>query len=216
MSVRNTAGRIREQIIYGKLAAVNLHAGERIQRIARSPLLASSRRLAVALLTPEVRLAHQIQYEVEHMYALRESVRSALDFFAYDIAEGDVIITADAYGGGTRGQALTMIMPLFVEGELTLFPAIRAQLSDLGGEIPGGFHVLAHEQWQESTRLTPVKLYIRGKLQRDVFRFLLTNSRTAEWLGADLRALPACCQEMQRMLLELFGLYGTTAVTQAA
>ncbi|MGI2294841.1 hydantoinase B/oxoprolinase family protein [Paenibacillus sp. GXUN7292] len=210
------AGRIREQIIYGKLAAINLHASERIQRIARSPLIAESRRLAVAILTPDVQLAHQIQFEVEHMYALCESVRSALDFFAYDIAEGDVIVTADAYGGGTRGQTLTMIMPLFVEGELVLFPAIRAQMSDLGGEIPGGFHPLAHEQWQESMRLTPVKLYVGGKLQRDVFRFLMTNSRTAEWLGADLGALYACCQEMQRALLELLGQYGAVAVSQAA
>ncbi|RXZ82062.1 methylhydantoinase [Paenibacillaceae bacterium] len=210
------AGRIREQIIYGKLAAINLHAGERMQRIARSPLIAESRRFAVAVLTPDVRLAHQIQFEVEHLYALRESVRSALDFFAYDIAEGDVIITADAYGGGTRGQTLTMAMPLFVEGELMLFPAIRAQMSDLGGEIPGGFHPLAHEQWQESMRLTPVKLYVGGKLQRDVFRFLMTNSRTAEWLGADLAAMHACCQEMQRSLLELLGQYGQTAVGQAA
>lgn len=210
------ASRIREQIIYGKLAAINLHAGERIQRIARSPFIAESRRLAVAILTPDVQLAHQIQFEVEHMYALRDSVRSALDFFAYDIAEGDVIITADAYSGGTRGQTLTMMMPLFVEGELVFFPAIRAQMSDLGGEIPGGFHPLAHEQWQESMRLTPVKLYVGGKLQRDVFRFLMTNSRTADWLGADLGALYACCQEMQRTLLELLGQYGAASVSQAA
>lgn len=220
MSGRNqtagATGRIREQIIYGKLAAINLHAGERIQRIARSPLIAESRRLAAAILTPEAQLAHQIQFEVEHMYALRDSVRSALDFFAYDIAEGDVIVTADAYGGGTRGQTLTMIMPLFVEGELVFFPAIRAQMSDLGGEIPGGYHPLAHEQWQESMRLTPAKLYVGGKLQRDVFRFLMTNSRTAEWLGADLGALYACCQEMQRTLLELLGQYGASAVSQAA
>ena len=208
--------RIRDQIIYGKFAAINLHAGERMQRTARSPLIALSRRLAAAILTPDVRLVHQIQYEVEHMYALRDSVRSALEFFAYDIAEGDVIITADSYGGGTRGQVLTMIMPLFVEGELALFPALRVQISDLGGEIPGGFNPLAYEQWQESMRLTPVKLYVGGKLQRDVHRFLLSNSRTAEWFGADLRALYACCQDMQRMLTELFDQYGTAAAAKAA
>ena len=210
-----SANRIERQIIYGKLAALNMHAGERLQRISRSPLIAENRMFAAAVLTPGLELAHQIQFEPEHLYALRASVRHAFDVFAYDIAEGDVIVTADPYGGGTKGQALTMAVPVFVDGELTMFPAIRAQLADLGGEIPGGYNPVAFELWQESVRITPVKLFAGGKLQRDVFRFLTSNSRTPDWLGADLEAMHSCCREAQRSLLELIKQYGDGKVRQS-
>ena len=51
-----------------------------------------------------------------------------------------MLLVADPYSGGTKGQSLTMAAPLFLEGELVLFPAIRAQMIDLAGEYPGGFH----------------------------------------------------------------------------
>ncbi|MBB6675663.1 hydantoinase B/oxoprolinase family protein [Cohnella nanjingensis] len=212
---KNAANQIEDQIVYGKLAALNRHAGDRLQRISRSPLIAEDRMFAAGVLTARLELAHQLQYEPEHLYALRASVRHAFDRFAYDIAEGDVILTADPYGGGTKGQSLTLVVPTFVDGELALSPAIRAQMTDLGGEIPGGFNPVAYELWQESVRITPVKLFAGGKLQRDVLRFLTTNSRTSEWFGDDLEALHACCRESQRSILELIHEYGMEKVNRS-
>ncbi|GIQ63285.1 hypothetical protein PACILC2_18530 [Paenibacillus cisolokensis] len=211
----SAADRIEEQIVYGKLASLNRYAGERLQRMSRSPLIAEKRAFAAAVLTPRLELAHQVQFEPEHLYALRDSVRHAFDFFAYDIAEGDVIVTADPYGGGTKGQTLTLVVPTFAGGELVPFPAIRAQMADMGGEIPGGFNESAFELWQENMRVTPLKLYAGGKLQRDVHRFLTANSRTPDWIAADLDAMYACCLETQRSILLLLEQYGGETVERA-
>ncbi|WP_020430740.1 hydantoinase B/oxoprolinase family protein [Paenibacillus riograndensis] len=206
---------IEDQIIYGKIAAVSRHAGEQLQRISRSPLIAESRAFAAGIVTEAAGLVHQIQGEAEHLYALRASTRAMYDHFAYDLEEGDVLISADVYKGGTKGQMLTMVLPFFLEGELTLSPVIRVQLTDLAGEYPGGYHPEAFEMWQESMRITPVKLYSGGKLQRDVQRFVLANSRTPGLLASDLDALRASLLQAQTGLRSIIQAYGLSKVARA-
>ncbi|MBP1991816.1 hydantoinase B/oxoprolinase family protein [Paenibacillus eucommiae] len=194
---------IEAQILYGKLKAICQEMGNNLFRNSRSALLARDRSYAVGLLTGDLELAVQIQYDPEHLFALRESTRSMFDYFSYDIAEGDVLLIADPYQGGTQGQTITMAAPYFHDGELMLFPVIRAQMSDMAGEYPGGYHAEAFEVWQESLRLSPIKLYKGGVLQRDVMRFLLANSRVSTLFASDLLAMYACGQAAHQQIQAL-------------
>ncbi|MFD0713785.1 hydantoinase B/oxoprolinase family protein [Paenibacillus sp. GCM10027626] len=205
---------IEAQIFYGKLQAVCRETGNNLYRNSRSALLARDRSFAVGVMTGEQELAAQVQYDPDHLFALRESTRSLFEYFSYDISEGDVLLTADPYRGGTQGQTLTMAAPYFHDGEIVLYPVIRAQMTDLAGEYPGGYHAEAFELWQESMRLSPVKLYKGGVLQRDVLRFLLANSRVPTLFAADLRAMQACCLAAQNRLGELIEQHGPERLKQ--
>ncbi|MNB75201.1 Acetophenone carboxylase delta subunit [compost metagenome] len=211
----SNAHTIADQIIYGKLASVSRYAGEQLRRVSRSSLLAENGAFAAGVITGEGALANQFQAEAEHLYALRSAARELREHFEYDLEEGDVLITADVYVGGTKAQMLTMMLPVFAEGELVLSPVIRAQMADLGGEYPGGYNPDAFEVWQESMRLTPVKLYKGGKLQRDVWRFLLANSRAGKLLESDIQAMYACLMEARKSILKLLGIYGISSVNHA-
>lgn len=194
---------IEEQIQYSKLQAISQQMGETIQRISRSPLVSQDRAFATAIFTDELELAVQHQYEPEHLFAIKESVTQLFDYFSFDISDGDMLLVADSYNGGTKGQSLTMAAPLFHQGELVLFPVIRVQMTDLAGEFPGGFNPNAFEIWQESMRITPIKLYKQGLLQRDVLQFLLANSRVKSLYEAELNAMYACLRAAQTELLSL-------------
>ncbi|MFZ4453197.1 hydantoinase B/oxoprolinase family protein [Salibacterium aidingense] len=196
---------IEAQVAYSKLEAVSREMGERFQRISRSPLIAQDRAFAAAVMTSDMELAAQHQLEAGHLFALKESVAALFDYFSFDIAEGDILLTADPYSGGTQAQTITMAAPLFYEGELILFPVLRAQMADMSGEYPGGFHPDAFEVWQESVRVTPLKLYKQGVKQRDLWNFLLANTRAPSVLEADLEAMHACLQTAQKQLLQLNG-----------
>ncbi|ARD48862.1 hydantoinase B/oxoprolinase family protein [Sporosarcina sp. P33] len=203
---------IQAQILYSKLQSISREMGYNLQRISRSPLLSQDRAFATALFTPELELAVQHQYEPEHLYAVKDSVAQLFDYFSFDIADGDVLIVADPYRGGTKGQSLTMAAPLFLEGELVLFPVIRAQMIDLAGEYPGGFHPEAFEIWQENVRITPIKLYKQGVLQADILNFLLSNSRMPSSFKADLEAMYTCLREAREQLEGLIESSGMEAV----
>ena len=200
---------IEAQIQYAKLQAISRQMGENLQRISRSPLVSQNRAFATAIFTSDLKLAVQHQDEAEHLFALKDAVQQLFHSFSYDIAEGDIFITADPYNGGTRGQTMTMAAPLFHEGKLILFPAVRVQMTDLAGEYPGGLHPNAFEVWQESMRLTPVKLYRHGILQRDVQKFLLANSRVPTLYQSELEAMYSCLRSAQEQITSFLSEYGS-------
>jgi len=199
---------IEAQIQYSKIQAISRQMGENLQRISRSPLVSEDRSFATAIFTGELELAVQHEHEPEHLFALKESVAHLFEYFSFDIADGDVLLVADPYHGGTRGQAMTMAAPLFHQGELVLFPVIRMHLTDLAGEFPGGLNPEAFEVWQESMRITPVKLYRQGLLQRDVLRFLLANSRIPSLYESELQGMYSCLRSAQEQILDLIGQHG--------
>ena len=52
-------------------------------------------------------------------------------------ALNDIILLNDPYRGGTHLNDVTMLYPVFEEGELLIFPAVRAHWADVGGMTPG-------------------------------------------------------------------------------
>lgn len=197
---------VRSQIVYSRLGAIARELAETVRRTTRSPGLTQAGRYAVAVLTGEPHLAAQVQFGPEHAYLIRDSVAVIMDRFAFNLFDGDVVIVGDPYSGGSTPQMVTIVAPLFFEGELVLFPAVRAQMADLGGEFPGDLHPFASETWQDAVRYTPIKLYRHGVLQRDALRFVLRNSRAENAVRADIEAIVAAlrstCASLSRLMTE--------------
>lgn len=203
---------IGSQILHGRLAAVAAEMGERLRRTARSTGITEQQASATAVFAGDLTLAAQHQSEPGHLFALRESVRRLFDYFAFDLVEGDVLAVADPFHGGTEPQTLTLVVPHFHDGSIVLFPAVRAPLADLAGEYPGAVHPAAFEVWQESIRVTPVKLHRAGMPQRDVLRLLGRNSRTPTVLASDLEAMIGACREAGAALSAILRRHGAKAV----
>lgn len=206
---------VNSYVVYSKLKAVCVEMGENLTRLSRSPLIAEERSFASALLDRKQRLVTQSQGEPSHTYAVRESVRQMMDYFAFDIAEGDVFVTSDPYYGGTAGNILTISLPVFYSNENIFTPTVRIPISDLGGELPGSLQPEAADIWQETLRVTPIRLYRGGVLQKDLFNFLLLNSRAPEMLAGDLKAAVAVCRKAGKEINELLSRYGVQSVEQA-
>ena len=108
-----------------------------------------------------------------------------------------------------------MAVPVFRSGQIVLFPVVRAPMMDMAGEFPGAYHPEAYEVWQEGLRLTPIKLRRGGMAQRDILRFLTTNSRAPRLLESDLDAMAAVCLEAGAEIRRILGRYGEDAVGEA-
>ena len=206
---------IKHQILYSKIVSVATEMYEFMRRTATSPAIAEQESFSTALLTNRLRLAAQIQGEPSHLFGLRNSVQSLFQYFSYDIQEGDVLAVADPYSGGTEPQTITLTMPLFHDGEITLIPTVRAPLIDLAGEYPGDLHPEATDIWQQSIRVTPIKLYRAGILQKDLFHFLTKNSRTPKSVQTDIKAMIAVCRRAGSSIENILDRYDRQALDQA-
>lgn len=174
------------QILGNRFAALVREGATGFAAMSRTALVMEEGQYACAILDAQGQLIAQDQGEPSHLVAVQATVAFSLDAFAFNLAEGDVIVTGDPYCGGTWGGVLTVIVPVFWDGDVRFLTAIRFAAADLAGNVPGPVQPDAHEIWQEALRISPVKLVKAGAPQKDVRRYITRNSRASALLDADL------------------------------
>ena len=106
--------------------------------------------------------------------SMARSVAAARDFFGTRWQMGDVSISNDPDRGATHVCQLTAVAPL----RNNTWGVMRANLPDIGGWCPGGYSPQAIDRWAEGARFEPAKLFLAGKVRREVADLLSLNSRT--------------------------------------
>src|SRR5215468_6260127 len=139
-----------------------------------------------------------------HLGAMPLSVRSAIAYGP--LVAGDVVVLNDPYRGGTHLPDITIVTPVFLEGDPrpSFYAANRAHHADVGGMTAGSMP-LARELYQEGLIVPPVRLVRGGVLDRDVFALLLANVRTPQEREGDITAQLAANRIGARRLVEAGG-----------
>ncbi|MCD6240387.1 hydantoinase B/oxoprolinase family protein, partial [Candidatus Bathyarchaeota archaeon] len=114
----------------------------------------------------------------------------------------------DPYISGTHLPDLTLIHPIFYNGEIIAYAANKAHHSDVGGKSPGSMAGDATEIFQEGIIIPPVKLVKRRKVDRELTNLILSNVRTPHARLGDLRAQIAANLRGEKRVLELIKKYG--------
>lgn len=102
------------------------------------------------------------------------------------LSAGDIILYNVPYGTGSHPQDAAMVMPVFVDGELVGYTAIKAHWLDIGGKEPYSTDTV--DVFQEGTIFPGVKLYAAGELRPDILRFATANSRVPKFVAGDINA----------------------------
>jgi N-methylhydantoinase B/oxoprolinase/acetone carboxylase alpha subunit len=142
-----------------------------------------------------------------HLGAMPLSVRAAIE--ACEMEPGDIVMLNDPFRGGTHLPDITLVSPVFLGRERTpaFYVANRAHHSDVGGMSPGSMPV-ARELYQEGLILPPVRLAIRGRINRDVLDIVLANVRTPDERDGDLSAQIAANRVAESRLRDTVRRYG--------
>jgi len=167
-------------------------------RTALSPNIKERKDFSCALFDRDGGTLAQGSHIPVHLGAMPLSVQAAIGAVTFE--KDDLVILNDPYRGGTHLPDITCISPVFLGGRLAFFVANRAHHSDVGGMTPGSMP-LATELFQEGLIIPPLKLYAKGRLNRDVFDLLLANVRTPDERRGDLLAQVAA-NEIGRSRLE--------------
>jgi N-methylhydantoinase B len=198
-----------------RLLAIVEEMGEAMLRTSYSQILNSSRDFSTAICGLDGRLIAQAEHVPIHVGALPFAARAVNEFFGNDIHPGDVFLLNDPYHGGNHLPDLTAFVPIFADGAPLYWSINRAHQSDIGGATHGAYNASATDIWQEGIRITPLKLYDRGELRRDVMEMIVTNVRHPRDFRGDLAAMIGSAHVGERRFLALAGEFGW-AVTQDA
>src|SRR6266581_1406155 len=176
------------EILKNSLISVAEEMGVVLRKSSFSPNIKERRDFSCALFTARGQLVAQAEHIPVHLGAMPYSVQAVLKEFRDDLSEGDDIILNDPYRGGTHLPDITMVSPIFFKDRLVGFAANRAHHSDVGGVAPGSMSALSRDVNQEGIRIPPVKLSSKGKPNRQILDFVLSNVRTPDERLGDLRA----------------------------
>lgn len=206
---------ITVEILRNALNSVALEMNANLARSAFSPIIYEMKDCSVALFNERAELLGQAPGLPIFLGALDEAVKIVRDHFsARGIQEGDVYALNDPYLVGSHLNDVTVISPIFYEGELVGFTATKAHWLDMGGK-DASVSVDTTEIYQEGLRLGPTRLYQAGQPQTDILDILARNSRLPRSIIGDLNAQVAACRTGERRYQELLGRFGLETVREA-
>jgi 5-oxoprolinase (ATP-hydrolysing) len=154
-----------------------------------------------------------------HLGSMGDSIRTIIEARgeARDgrgIRRGDVYVLNDPYRGGTHLPDITVIMPVFADGDdaPAWWVAARGHHADIGGIAPGSMPPDSRTVDEEGILFDNVLLVDEGRFREAEIRALLASgrwpARNPDRNIADLRAQIAACARGAAELRRVAGDYG--------
>ncbi|MFQ5400934.1 MAG: hydantoinase B/oxoprolinase family protein [Anaerolineae bacterium] len=196
-------------------ASVAEEMGVTLERTAYSPNIKERLDFSCAVFLGDGRMLAQAAHIPVHLGAMPASVNAALQLCS-PLQPGDVVILNDPYLGGNHLPDITLVSPVFVEGQpdsatAAFLVASRAHHADVGGMSPGSMP-LSTELYQEGIIIPPLKLVAQGERNEAVWQLILRNVRTPVEREGDLAAQLAAHENGALRLAEIVARYGFAVV----
>lgn len=148
-----------------------------------------------------------------HIFAVPASAAEILTRFAGDIHPGDVFLHNDPYTGGTHLNDMLMLYPVFDDGALIAFAAVRAHWNDVGGMTPGSLSGKVSEIVQEGIRVPPIRIARAGVMNDSVLALLFANMRVENERRGDFNSMLGTCRKAEEHVLRLSRRFGRDRLT---
>ncbi len=194
------------QILAGALRAICEEMGAVLIRSAHSANIKERRDASTALFDPGGQMVMQAEHIPVHLGAMPAAVAAVKDEHH---RPGQAWILNDPYRGGTHLPDITVITPVFVDGDLIAFAASRAHHADVGGPTPGSMPADSRTLSDEGVVISP------RILDEEAIAELSRQMRQPEQRRADLRAQLAAGRTGDRRLLELHERVGAERLRDA-
>ncbi|HIE21671.1 MAG TPA: hydantoinase B/oxoprolinase family protein, partial [Acidimicrobiia bacterium] len=197
-------------------AAIADEMGLVLRRTSLSPNIKERADCSAAVFTTDGEMLAQAEHIPVHLGSMPESVAACLRRF--DPEPGVQYAVNDPFFGGTHLNDLTIVAPVFVDGEHIAWVANRAHHADVGGEAPGSMPAHAVTVDQEGHRVAPTVAVRGDSWVTEFVEPFVTASRTPWERRGDLDAQMGANAVAVRRLTELVkreGLPAYRAVSRA-
>ncbi len=201
---------VRLEIFSNLFQSIAEQMGFTLQNTAASVNIKERLDFSCALFDAVGQLVANAPHIPVHLGSMGESVQALIDTVGQSLQPGDVWVLNDPYNGGTHLPDVTVITPVFLQGQPqpTFFVASRGHHADLGGITPGSMPSTSRSITEEGILIAPMRLVADGVFQSGDVRSLLSSgpypARNPEQNLADLQAQVAAnakgVQELQQMV----------------
>jgi N-methylhydantoinase B len=188
-----------------------------LKRTAHSPLIFETLDYAVGATDRDGELICTGSGVTGFLGTLDAAVKAVIAKFGSrdEIHPGDIFITNDPFGGGgSHLSDISLILPVFADGELIAFVVNKAHWSEVGGKDRGSVSSDSTEIFQEGLQFPNVRLCERGRMSEALLDMLRANVRLPDMTLGDLWAGIAALRAGESRLLGLAQKYGKPALLE--
>jgi N-methylhydantoinase B len=204
------------EVIRGRFDTIAEEMELTLLRASRSTLIKEALDASAALFDAGGRTIAQANSIPSHLGMLVPAVRRLLEEFPLgEMNEADLFIMNDPYDGGTHLPDITVLGPVFHNGQVVALACTMAHHQDVGGKTPGSTPPDAVDLYAEGLVLPPLRLHDAGRPNETLLSILRSNTRLPQMLIGDLEAQVAAVRTGERRLKELFASYGTSLAYSA-
>ncbi|WP_205622943.1 hydantoinase B/oxoprolinase family protein [Sciscionella marina] len=203
------------EVIRHRLVAVTDDMGDAVKRMSGSVVVTDCNDFGTGIMDEAGETVQVGLYNMQLGSALDMAARWTLTNRSANpgIREGDQFLLNDPWvGGGLHQNDVTVLAPLFHDGQLFCWTAAVAHQVDLGGVSPGSWSVDGRDVFWESLPIPPVKIVEEGQLRADTEDMYLRRSRVPRLVGLDLRAKIGANNVAHDRLTALIDTYGPDTV----
>ena len=151
-----------------------------LQRAARSAVIAVSRDFSCALCTADNQLLSAAEGLPVHIFGSHLQTQAMCDLHD-NLAEGDAFLHNDSYLGNTHSADLTVLVPVFIDGEHMFTACAKAHQADIGNSIPSTYHAMARDVYEEGAIIFPcVRVQSNYEMNNDIIRMCRRRIRVPE------------------------------------
>lgn len=149
-----------------------------------------------------------------HLGVMPAVVRTVLKRFPIEsMVPGDGILYNNPYPEGPGHlNDITMVSPVFVDGQVVALVANQAHHVDVGGFAPGSMPFGVTEIFQVGLQIPPVKIVKARSLDEEIMSLLRENVRTKVEFKGDIMAQHAANNVGESRLIELCRRHGNKKV----
>ncbi|WP_283179290.1 hydantoinase B/oxoprolinase family protein [Gemmobacter sp. 24YEA27] len=182
-----------------------------VSKASRSAVIKNARDLSCGVLTADHRQLCVEEGIPIHISALDLTTRAITDLFD-DVKEGDAFLNNCSYTGGTHHADLTVVIPVFYEGELLFWALARSHHADMGAPLPTTYLPEAATIYEEGLNFPCIRIQEDFTDKKDWIRYAMYNIRVSNiWYG-DYRAQVGACRVGERRLKDLVAKYGIETI----
>ena len=208
---------ITKEIIQSSLVAIAQEMFAAMRKTAMSSVIYEVLDFGVAITDSDGNLASAGAGIPSFVGMLDPAIKSVLrKHAATGFDEGDIFISNDPFGGGvSHTNDVTLVMPVFADGQIVAWTANKGHWMDIGGMAPGGNSTDAVELYQEGLLLPDIRVFKANKLLESVLDIIVANSRLPEQTLGDFWAGISALRMGERRIKQLCHRYSRSVFLDA-
>lgn len=191
--------------------------GRTLQRTSISTSIKERLDFSCAIFSSDGGLVANAPHIPVHLGSMQYAIEYQHKLWKGRLAPGDVLLSNHPEAGGTHLPDLTVITPVFNNGEVVFYVASRGHHQDIGGIGITAMMPNSKELWQEGVSIKSFKLVEAGKFDEDGVRALFDEAanypgssatRNIEHNISDLKAQVSANQRGINLVQDLFKEHG--------